>query len=64
VDVRFISLPNHRHEHHYLDDPNESKPRFVQTVEGCGSGSTGHSPAATYDTIRGFFDASLKPTSV
>jgi acetyl esterase/lipase len=60
VDVRFISLPNHKHEHDYLDDPNESKPRFVQTVQGCNPPSWGHAPAATYGTIRQFFDALLK----
>jgi acetyl esterase/lipase len=60
VDVLFISLPNHQHEHHYLDDPNESEPRFVQTVQGCNPPSSGHAPAATYGTIRLFFDALLK----
>jgi acetyl esterase/lipase len=59
VDVRFISLPNHKHEHRYLDDPSESKPRIVQTAQGCDSLSRGHAPAATYDTIRRFFDAHL-----
>jgi acetyl esterase/lipase len=60
VDVRFISLPNHKHEHRYLDDPNESKPRIVQTAQGCDPPSRSHAPAATYDTIRRFFDALLK----
>lgn len=60
VDVRFISLPNHRHEHRYLDDPNDSEPRSVQTVQGCNPPSSSHAPAATYDTIRLFFDAWLR----
>lgn len=60
VDVRFISLPNRTHEHGYLDDPNESEPRIVQTSQGCGLPSRDDAPAATYDTIRRFFDELLK----
>ena len=63
VDVRFISLPNHKHEHRYLDDPRESRPRVVQTAQGCNPPTQGHAPAATYDTIRRFFDSLLKPAA-
>jgi acetyl esterase/lipase len=60
VDVRFISLPNHKHEHRYLDDRTESQPRTVQTAKGCDPPTVGHTPAPTYETIRRFFDAWLK----
>jgi acetyl esterase/lipase len=60
VDVTFISLPGHNHEHRYLDDPVESMPRTVFTSRRCNAQSHADMPAATYETIRSFFDSFLK----
>ena len=63
VDVRFISLPNHKHEHRYLDDPNDRSRGSSRPRRGATRRRGGQAPAATYDTIRRFFDSLLEPTA-